>query len=95
MCVRVCVRACVRACVRVCVCVCVCACVRACAWVRAWMCTRVRMYALRIVYKDRILRFINTLFYFIIIIISITNIMKYQNTQKVLQQNEVRSCLTT
>ena len=71
-------------------CVCVCECVCARARVRAC----VRIYALRIVYKDRILRFMNT-FYFIIIIISITDIMRYPNTQKVLQQNEVRSRLTT
>ena len=52
MCVCVCVRA--RVCVcecGVCVCVCVCVRARACALARA----------LRIVYRDKILRFINTL----------------------------------
>ena len=49
MCVCVCV--CVRACVRACVCVCVCVCVSA----------RARVYALRIVSRDKILRFKNTL----------------------------------
>ena len=49
----VCVRACVRACVRVCVCVCVRACV----------------HALRIVSRDKILRFRNTVIYHLIIII--------------------------
>ena len=62
VCVRVCVRACVLACVRACVRarararVCVCVCVRAC--VRGFSaCVR----ALRIVSKDKILRFTNAL----------------------------------
>ena len=58
--VRACVRACLCACVRACVCVCVCA--------RA----RARLYALRIVHTDRILRFINSL----IIIIKIIKVLR-------------------
>ena len=57
---------CAGACVCVCVCVCVCACVRACvracarACVRVCVCVCVRARALRIVARDKILRFENT-----------------------------------
>ena len=44
----------------VCVCVCVCACVRACVSACVRACVRACARALRIVYTDRILRFINT-----------------------------------
>ena len=78
LCVCVCVCACVRVCVCACVRVCVCACVRACgACVRACVCVcvcvcvraRVCVYALRIVTRDKILRFKNTF----IIIITVTD----------------------
>ena len=57
-CVHVCVRACVHACMCVCMQerVCVCVSVRACA--------HVRVYALRIVSTDKILRFKNTYYYY-------------------------------
>ena len=56
---------CVRACVRACVCVCVCVCVRARAFV---------VYAVRMVSKDKILRFTDT---FIIIIITYTKCISW------------------
>ena len=70
MCVRACVGcACVRAYVCMCVCVrgyvhaCVCvrACVHACVCVCVCVCVRARPCLLRIVSKDRILHWINTL----------------------------------
>ena len=75
MCVCVCVCACVRDPVCVCVCaracdeyvracVCGCGCMRA----RAFVCTRVLLYALRIVSMDKILRLTNALSTVIIII---------------------------
>ena len=68
VCVYMCV--CVWACVRACLC----ACVRACVRVRVCVCARARarVYALRIVHTDRILRFINSL----IIIIKIIKVLR-------------------
>jgi len=62
-------RACVHACQSVCVCVrarvCVCVCTRA----RAYAC----VYALRIVYMDKTLRFINTLIILMMLIVPVTS----------------------
>ena len=66
--VCVCVCACVRACVCLCVCVCVCGCLCVC------------VYTLRIVSRDKILCFKNTLilYYYLLLLVIIAKRIKYR-----------------